>query len=418
MRAIRFAILIFTLAASLLAAPKLRLVNTAIGPVSIAAGANGPTQNFSAFNAGDGSLNLSLSSSSNWVKLSVGAPGPCASQSGACIPLQIGLQTAALGKGSYTATIIVSDPNAVDAPQTVTVTVQIGGSVPDQVDLYVTPDGTADKFVFMTNSPISWNTSTENQQSWLLVSLDAAGSFAFVMPYRIEGRLLNMGEGNYRGTVNISGSKFPGDNKTTNVTLHVTSQPITAAAGPIHLRAVQNVPQLSADISLVNRGLGTLSITNTAATNATSGFSPAVKQTGPSTVTVSVSPSSLPPGLYSTLVSIGTNAANGAVVVPVDLEVVPLGPPTATFQGVVNNANFESDDPIAQGGIAALFGEQLSTLGPQTGSQLPLVNKLGGVRVLVNGMPAPLFFTSASQVDFQMLYETPPGEALIQVERD
>jgi uncharacterized protein (TIGR03437 family) len=106
------------------------------------------------------------------------------------------------------------------------------------------------------------------------------------------------------------------------------------------------------------------------------------------------------------------------LVVPVDLEVVPLGPPVAAFQGVVNNANFESGDPVAQGGIVALFGEQLSASGPQTGSQLPLVNKLGGVRVLVNGNPVPLFFTSASQVNFQMPYETQAGEVLVQVERD
>jgi uncharacterized protein (TIGR03437 family) len=228
-----------------------------------------------------------------------------------------------------------------------------------------------------------------------------------------------MGEGNYRGSVNISGSKFDGDNKTANVTLHVTSQPIAVVApDAFHLRAVQNVPQISVTISLSNRGLGNLSITNVAATSITTGFTPAVKQTDATTVNVSVTPSSLSPGLYSAFVSIGTNAANGTLVVPVDLEIVPLGPPVAYFQGIVNNATFETGDPVAQGCITALFGEQLSNSGPQSGSQLPLVTKLGGVRVLVNGQPAPLFYTSANQVNFQMPYETPAGGASVQVERD
>lgn len=423
MLAIRFAALTLAMAAGLMAAPKLRLTNTAIGPVTIAAGSNGPTQVLEVFNAGDGALNLTLSSSSPWVKLTVGASAPCTSQDGTCIPLQIALLTAGLAKGGYTATVTVSDPKAVDAPQTFTVSVQMGGFIPDQIDLYVTPDGTngnTDKLVFNTNSALTWTTSTENQQNWLLLSLDAAGTYVFVFPYRIQGRKLDtMGEGNYRGSVNISGSKFAGDNKVANVTLHVTSQPI-AVVGPtsLQLRAIQNVPELTAVIGLSNRGLGTLSITNVTATNLSTGFSPTLKQTGPTTVTVTVNPSELSPGHYSALVSIGSNAANGSVTVPLDLEVVPLGPPTASFQGVVNNATFATDDPVAQGCITALFGEQLSKSGAQSGTQLPLVTKLGGVRVLVNGNPVPLFFTSPSQVNFQMPYETPPGEALVQVERD
>ncbi len=420
MAIIRFAALTCALAVSLLAAPKLRLTNTAVGPISVATGANGPTQTLEAFNAGDGTLNLALASSSTWLNLSVGTPGPCSSQAGSCIPLQIGLQTASLAKGGYTAVVTVSDPKAVDAPQTFTVTVQIGGYVPSQVDLYVTPTGTTDKFLFTTNSPVTWTTSTENQQNWLLLDLDAAGSFQFRFTYRIQGRRLDsMGEGNYRGSVNISGSKFSGDNKTVGVTLHVTSQPIAVVSqDAIHLRALQNVSQLSPVISIGNRGLGTLSIAGVTVANLSAGFSLTAKQTDASTVTLSANPSSLSPGHYSALVSIATNAANGTLAVPVDLEVLPLGPPVVTFQGVVNNANFEAGDPVAQGDITALFGDQLSNSGPQTGSQLPLVTKLGGVRVLVNGNPTPLFFTSTGQVDFQIPYETPPGEALVQVERD
>lgn len=81
---LRRALIFFSLAASLLAAPKLRLMNTTVGPISIAAGASGPTQTVEAFNAGD-------------------------------IPIQIALQTPLLAKGMYTGTVTVNDPNAVDS---------------------------------------------------------------------------------------------------------------------------------------------------------------------------------------------------------------------------------------------------------------------------------------------------------------
>ena len=51
-----------------------------------------------------------------------------AGRAGACIPIQVGFQTSALARGSYTGTITVSDPNAVDAPQTIVVTVAVGGT--------------------------------------------------------------------------------------------------------------------------------------------------------------------------------------------------------------------------------------------------------------------------------------------------
>ena len=50
------AVVPFLLIAPALAAPKLRLTATTVGPVSITAGSNGASQSVDAFNAGDGSL--------------------------------------------------------------------------------------------------------------------------------------------------------------------------------------------------------------------------------------------------------------------------------------------------------------------------------------------------------------------------
>jgi uncharacterized protein (TIGR03437 family) len=105
-------------------------------------------------------------------------------------------------------------------------------------------------------------------------------------------------------------------------------------------------------------------------------------------------------------------------MIPVRLEVVAEGLPIARAGGVVNNATFAAGDPIPLGGIAAVFGDQLSYQPPASGTELPLVRELGGTKVLVNGLEAPLFFSSEGQINFQMPYETQPGEAQVQIVRD
>jgi uncharacterized protein (TIGR03437 family) len=102
----------------------------------------------------------------------------------------------------------------------------------------------------------------------------------------------------------------------------------------------------------------------------------------------------------------------------VQLDVIAAGPPVAAFQGVVNNATFEAGDVLAQGGIVALFGEQLTTGTQVVAQSLPLTTDLGGVRVLVNDQPAPVYFVSYNQINFQIPYNAAPGDAVIRVERE
>jgi uncharacterized protein (TIGR03437 family) len=126
----------------------------------------------------------------------------------------------------------------------------------------------------------------------------------------------------------------------------------------------------------------------------------------------------LAPGVYQASLAVSTNAANGALTIPVQLEVVPQSPPLAAYRGTVNAATFSPSDPIGQGDIMALFGEQLIYGDPQWAPRIPLDTKLGNTRVLVNGQPVPLYYASYWQINFQMPFETPAGDALVRVERD
>jgi uncharacterized protein (TIGR03437 family) len=395
------------------AAPQLRLSTATVGPVSVAEKASGPAQLIEAYNIGDGSLSLKVTASADWLIPATGALRPCQSRAGACIPIEMQLRTSSLAKGIYTGLVTIEDPNAVDAPQTVTVTVQIGGGIPDQIE-FLAPPGGAGSVVVTTNSEIRG----QSDQPWLSLALDASGSFRFTYPYRIRASAAGMGEGSYHGALTISGSSFAPDNKTVNVTLRVTSQPIgRVTPARLSVRLAQGAPRQTRWLSLENSGLGSLTLTGVKSSMASGENWLSTGTPVGFLVPVVLDVGQLAPKTYQGTVELATNAANGTLAVPVDLEVVPKSQPLTFFGGVVNNVNF-LPGPIAQGDLAALFGDQLLFKDPAQAGSLPLENNMGGVRVLVNGQPAPIYYASYGQINFQIPYGTPAGSAVVQVERD
>ena len=411
------------LADSAYAQAKLRLTTTAVGPVSVATGTIGPVQTIEAYNAGNGSLALSFASNAAWLSAAAGAVRPCqiAVQQSSCIPINFTLSTSTLTRGSYTGMVTVRDPNAIDAPQTISVTVQIGGGIPDTIFLYTPPNGGSDSFTFSTNSVLTTNATAQTGGNWLSVAYEGQGSFRFVQPYRVTARHLpGMAEGTYNGTLQLGGSAFAGDNKTVQTRLVVTSQPI-AFAGPerISAKLVQNSAPSVVNIGVGNRGLGTLTL-NTVTTTETNGtgWLRAALSTSFTGAAVTLTAGTLPVGTYRGNLSFATNAINApALVVPVEMEIVATSTPTVSFNGILNNATFATGDSLGVGTIAALFGEFL-TDNIYAAPGAPLPTTLGGVRVLVNGLAAPLYYASPGQINFQIPFETVGGDALVQVERN
>ncbi|MFB3779227.1 MAG: M6 family metalloprotease domain-containing protein [Bryobacteraceae bacterium] len=80
----------------------------------------------------------------------------------------------------------------------------------------------------------------------------------------------------------------------------------------------------------------------------------------------------------------------------------------------VNAASFAAGSPVAPGSLAAIYGDYLA---PRTevAQSMPLPTTLAGVSVTVNGVPAPLHFVSAGQINIQIPYETAPGPATVAV---
>jgi uncharacterized protein (TIGR03437 family) len=416
--------LLFLLPLTLCAAPQLRLSSLTIGPLPIEAGSNPSPQTINAFNIGDGALNLSASASAAWLTPTILAPGTCSGGPvAACIPITIAFSTATMLPGTYTETVTLNDPNSIDAPQTITVTVQVDGAPTGTLDFYVTPNNGAStaqsdttlQTVNIGGSVIS-TVKTSDNGPWLNFVLFGGNQVLFTA-YQIRVTAqTGQAEGTYSGMILLSGSIYPADNKTINVNLHVTSQPILVIpAAPITFNLVQGQSPQTYNLAFQNFGLGSLSVSGATSTG---GSWLSASPAGGATVAITADPGSLTPGSYFGSVTLASNAANTGVPFPVRVNVSAPANPTVFFNGVVDNAAFAPGQSVGAGSVAAVFGSQLSTSAPAYASGFPLPTTLGGVQVLINGSAVPLFYADANQVDIQIPFTLSTGQVMAQVIRN
>ena len=396
-------------------APKLRLGSASIGTLTIPQGQSGAVQIIEADNAGDGSLALTASGSSTWIGASIGLPRLCSLKRSNCIPVNIALNTSTLALGKYTGTVTINDPNAVDAPQTITVTVQIGSGVPNALDLYLPPNGST-QTSFTTGNNVF--TSVTNPAAGPAISVAAAGggSFTFVFSYQVTARApAGVAVGDYQSSLAVSGSPLQADNKTVPVNVHVTTQPIAdAAPASVQFRIAQGAAKQETFVVFANRGLGSLALA------AITGGAPWLTATVVQGTLLDLVADAgvLAPGSYTATLSVASNARNGPASIPIEMLVEAPAAPTVFYKGVLENATFTSGDPVAPGGIAAVFGDQLAAGAPAQAQSLPLGTTIGGATVFVNATPAPIYYVSAGQINFLIPYGTPPGDATVRVDRD
>lgn len=410
LKGISSVVISLTFVSALMAAPRLSLSATTVGPVNIAAGTNGPGQTVQAYNLGTGSLNLTATTSASWLAATVGSQTACAQASGGCYTVSIALNTASLAGGTYTEYVTLTDPNAVDSPQSIAVTVNTA-PVPSTLTAYVTqtePNGTnpvAYFDIFTSGTGITGKVTTQSGGNWLQFLNGASGLISSPAPWIIEvAAQTGQVAGTYTGTVAISGSSVASDNKTINVTMIVTNSPIISlgANTTVQLSGYVGGPAQSSTVSFVNNAFGT-NLSVTGATGSASFLSATVSS--PGSITISANPAGLPAGITSGTVTIASNAANNSQIsIPVELTVGPAGVPSILTGGIVNAANFDAT-AVSQGDIVSIFGTQLAPAGTNaTNSSTPLATTLGGTQVLVNGVPAPLYYVGAGQINFQIPY--------------
>jgi uncharacterized protein (TIGR03437 family) len=118
-------------------------------------------------------------------------------------------------------------------------------------------------------------------------------------------------------------------------------------------------------------------------------------------------------------VSVNTPGSGGGLTDPVIVSTGPTiypnglenaaGPVSVTNDSAANSFAVG----LAPGTFTALYGSQLAPA--TTVATAPYPTSLGGVKVLVNGTQAPIYFVSSSQIDFVMPWATAGTQASIQV---
>jgi uncharacterized protein (TIGR03437 family) len=130
---------------------------------------------------------------------------------------------------------------------------------------------------------------------------------------------------------------------------------------------------------------------------------------GSATATLAVTGTQLPLGT-GTITATYNSTSSTPVTVSVTSASGVNGTPA--ISSVLSGASFKSN--FAPGSILSVFGSQLS---PVTGSAsaVPLPIAISGVEALVNGVAAPLYYVSASQLNVQIPYETTEGAATLSI---
>lgn len=409
----RIAILMLASAALAGAAPMMRM-STAAVQVDVSAGSNAPAQAVELYNIGSGTLNPTAIAGASWLQASIGAQTSCAvSPNGQCLPLSLVFSTSSLAAGTYTAFVSVSDPNAVDSPQTISVVVNVE-TVPSTLTLYAAPGGGVATATIDPKSVVSVQPSVGGGGNWLSVAAQGTTQGAYY-PYLVSATTqTNQGPGAYAGTILVSGSNYAPDNHTIEVTLNVTASPIAQlSASMVNLTASTGASS-TGYVAVANAGQGSLTVSGATAavTNGSGWLSATAASSG--LVAITASAASLPPGLYVGSVALSTNAVNNAdLTIPVNFLVTRQTGPLIGFGGVVDNA--VASGTVAPGDIAVAYGIQFTTSAPGGPTTLPLATSFNNVQITVNGTPAPLYFTSAGQIDFEVPFGTPPGTAIVQV---
>jgi uncharacterized protein (TIGR03437 family) len=332
--------------------------------------------------------------------------------------LQITVNPANLGVGTYTATITVSSTVANVPAQTIAVTLNIVGSSatanPTSLTFSESVGGsTLAQAVQITGVPtgatIGVLATMLNGSGWLTAT--AAGNTVTVTA---NGAPLP--QGSYAGVVTVI---VPGAG---NSPLYV---PVTLTIGAAPTLSVSpTTVNLTAQIGTTVSGSQMVQVASTgvnvpfAATFApkTGGafitVTPA-SGTTPGTLTLALNAavvSSLAAGNYSGTVTVSSSSiAGGSQNITVNLTVSPATTPAIT--SLTNAASLQPSNSISPGEIISIFGTNVGPATPANGTSFQLTSTgtvpttLAGVTVTFNNVAAPLLFVSATQINAIVPYE-------------
>jgi uncharacterized protein (TIGR03437 family) len=303
--------------------------------------------------------------------------------------------------GVYAGTISIrnlSDNSQLTIPVTMTVAPGAISATPQNLNFNLNQGANATQAIQLAGAG-STSFSATTGAAWLAVSPSSGNIPATV---NVTASAANLAPGLYAGTVTITGG---GATLAINVGLTVSSNTLSASPSNVTLTySLGSATLPTASISVTSSVTG-LPFSLTARTD--SGGNWLVARTNSSTtpaqVTVTVEPADLSAGTYRGIVTL-TSGAGDQRTVQVNLTV--LGNPAPSIRTILNGATLQPTT-LAPGLIVMVQG---SNLGPTTGVTATvqpagaILNVLSNVRLLFDGVPAPVLFVRNDQINAVVPY--------------
>ncbi len=331
--------------------------------------------------------------------------------------LQVAINPANLGPGTYTGSITVSSTATNVPAQTIPVTLVIASSVavanPASVAFTQSGSQPASQTVQISGVPagatIGLQTTMFNGTGWLSATVSGSN----VVTITSNGSQLSQGA--YQGVVTVF---VPGAG---NSPLYI---PVTLSVGaaPSISVAPTSVTFTYASGSTTLPSPQVIQISSTGSATFTATFAPSASianrgnfitvtpasGTAPATITLGVNSAilaTLPQGVYTGTVTVSSPGI-ASQTISVSLTVGAASAPAVT--AIVNAATLQSG-PIAPGEIVSIFGTNVGPTTPQTFTLTPagsVPTTVGGVTVMINNVAAPLLYVSATQINAIVPYES------------
>ena len=355
------------------------------------------------------SLNASASVTAGMSWLSISGAGGSTPGS-----ISVSVNTSGLAAGYYVGFILVQSSGAGNTLLVPVVLDLSSASAPGT--LSATPGGVL--FAGSTNSTGALSqsiavSSDAGSFSWNAVALaGSSGTWLTISPasgsgngtFTVTANPAGLQPGSYSGQVAISATGTSNAGLIIPVTL-VVSSATTPGTSTSMLQPIQPAGDFIANVGVPVALQGSIfSSTGTPVTGATvqvaftTGDSPVILTDvgGGNYVGVWTPLHAGPASLLFTSPGLSTGVVTGAVT--------STGMPAFSGAGVVNAAPMVSAAPLGVGSIATIFGLNLASH-PASAKAFPLPLTLGGVAVTINGVQAPLFYASSTQINFFVPYE-------------
>ena len=395
------------------------------------------TQDVGVTNLGGGNLNFTaaVQPGANWLSVTQAADH-----------ITLAVNTSGLTAGVYYGLVDLTDATASNSPQEIMVALNVVPASstpipipkPDGLSFVMSANGPApgsQKITVFTSSssPVAFTSAVETNDggSWLSIS-PSSGQTSTLSPGVVTVTINPSGltSGIYRGGVSFSTA--PGVVSTTTITLVVTTSQSATAREELDSKGIavcspsQLVPVFSGLVDGFTTWVGqpmpiTVHLLDDCG-QSVSNASVMLRFSAGDPQALSLPCTDASNGIYSgtwipttpiTELNVWAESAAGDLsgTSEVNGSAAPnVSAPILSVNGIRNNLDQGLPSLLSPGTVVAIYGSNLAAA--STPSQtLPLPLNLAGTRVLVGGIPAPLFYVSPTQVNAQVPVELKPGRS-------